>query len=82
MLSEANGTPMIYVLIFLFYIGVKSINNVVIASGRQQRHSVIHIRVSILLQTPLLSRLPQNVDIMPSSMKARKLRHRGRKELA
>ena len=33
---------------FLFYIGVKLINNVVIVSGEQQRDSAIHIHVSVL----------------------------------
>ena len=38
------------------------INNVVIVSGGQQRDSVIHIHVSILPQTPLVSRLPHNIE--------------------
>ena len=46
----------------LFYVGVQSINNVVIISGGQQRDSVIHINVSILPQTPLPSRLPHNFE--------------------
>ena len=33
---------------FLFYIGIESINNVVIVSGEQQRDSVILVCVSIL----------------------------------
>ena len=47
---------------FLFCIGVKPINNVVIVSGEQQRDSAIHIHVSILSQTPLPSRLPHNIE--------------------
>ena len=35
---------------YLFYIGVWSMNNVVIVSGAQQSDSAIHIHVSILLQ--------------------------------
>ena len=42
-----------------------TINNVVIDSGEQQRHSAIHTHVSILLQTPLSSRLPQNIEQFP-----------------
>ena len=34
-----------------------------INSGEQQRDSVIHIHVSILPQTPLLSRLPHNIEL-------------------
>ena len=37
------------------------INNIVIVSGAQQSNSVIHIHVSIL-QTPLPSRLPHNIE--------------------
>ena len=47
---------------FLFYIGVKLNNNVVIVSGEQQRDSAIHTHVSILPQTPLPSRLPHNIE--------------------
>ena len=47
---------------FLFCIGVLLINNVMIVSGEQQRDSAIHIHVSILFQTPLLSRLPHNTE--------------------
>ena len=46
---------------FLSYIGVQSINNIVIVSGGQQRDSAIHIHVSILPQTPFPSRLPHNI---------------------
>ena len=37
-------------------------NNIVIVSGEQWRDSAIHIHVSILLQTPLPSRLPHNME--------------------
>ena len=47
---------------FLFYIGIQSINNVVIVSGAQQNNSAIHIHVSILPQTPLQSRLLLNIE--------------------
>ena len=38
------------------------INNIMIVSGGQRRDSVIHTHVSILPQTPLPSRLPQNIE--------------------
>ena len=48
---------------FFLYIGVQLINNVVIASGGQQRDSAIHKHVSILLQTHLShNRLPRNTE--------------------
>ena len=50
--------PFFFFLSFLFYIGVKLINNVVILSGEQQRDTAIHTHVSILPPTPLPSRLP------------------------
>ena len=50
-----------FLLNFLFYIGVQPINNVVTVSGAQRRDSAVHIYVSILLQTSLLSRLPHNI---------------------
>ena len=37
-------------------------NNIVIISGEEQRDSAIHIHVSTLPQTPLLSRLPHNIQ--------------------
>ena len=37
-------------------------NNVVRVSGAQQRDSAIHMHVSILLHTPLPSRLPHNTE--------------------
>ena len=36
-----------------------------IVSGGQQRDSAIYIRVSILPATPLLSRLPHNIEQFP-----------------
>ena len=48
---------------FLFVcFGVQPINNVVIVSGEQRRDSAIHIRVSLLPQTPLPCRLPHNIE--------------------
>ena len=44
-------------LILLFYIGVQRINSVLIVSGERRKDSAIHIRESILSQTPLQSRL-------------------------
>ena len=41
----------------IFSVGVQPMNNVVIASGEQQRDSAIHTHASILPQTPLPSRL-------------------------
>ena len=55
-------------LIFLFYTGVKSINNAVIPSGRQQRDSVIHIHVSILRQTPLSSSCHITLNRVPCAI--------------
>ena len=49
----------------LFCIGVSPINNVVIVSAGQQRDSPIHIHVSILLQIPLPSRLPHDIERVP-----------------
>ena len=37
-------------------------NNVVIISGEEQSDSTIRIHVSILLQTPLPSRLPYSIE--------------------
>ena len=37
-------------------------NNVVVISGEQQRDSAIHIHASILPQTPLPSRLLDNIE--------------------
>ena len=37
-------------------------NNIVIVSGEQGRDSAIHIPVSILPQTAILSRLPHNTE--------------------
>ena len=47
---------------FLFYIGIHLINNLVIVSGEEQRDSAIRIHVSILPQTPLLCRLPHDIE--------------------
>ena len=50
-------------LSFYFVLGYSQLtNNVVIISGEQQRDSAIHIHVSTLPQTPLLSRLPHNIE--------------------
>ena len=46
---------------FLFCIEIEQINNVIDLGG-QQRDSAIHIHVSILPQTPFLSRLPHNIE--------------------
>ena len=40
-------------------------NHVVIVSDKQQRDSAIHIHVSILLQMPLPSRLPHDIEQSP-----------------
>ena len=47
---------------FLFCIGVQPVNNIMIVSGGQQRDSAIHTHVSISTQTPLPSRLPDNIE--------------------
>ena len=54
-----------FVFSFLFYTGVQPIDNVVMASGGQQRDSDIRIHVSILPQTPLPPRLPHNIKQTP-----------------
>ena len=54
--------PHFFFWTFYFVLGVWSINNIVIVSGGQQRNSAIHIRVSILPQAPLPSRLPYNIE--------------------
>ena len=51
----------IYTLTF-FKLFVLSFNDVVIISREQQSGLVIHIHVSILLQTPLPSTLPHNIE--------------------
>ena len=60
-LCEVTATVKFF-LNFLFYFEVQSVNNVVTVAGRQQGNSAIHIHVSILLQSPLSSRLPHNVE--------------------
>ena len=45
---------------WLNWLNWQPINNVVIVSNRQQKNSAIHIHVFILLQTPLLFRMPHN----------------------
>ena len=47
---------------FLFYIGVKPVNNVVLVSDGQQGDSALHRHVSILPQIPFPSRLPHNIE--------------------
>ena len=42
--------------------GVWPINKIVIFSSEQQRDSAIHIHVSVLPQTPFISRLPHNIE--------------------
>ena len=49
-------------LTFLFCVGVELMNNIVVVSGEQRRDSAIHTHVSILPQTPVLSRLPHNIE--------------------
>ena len=49
--------------LFYFVLGYNQLtSNVVIVSGEQWRDSAEHIHVSILPQTPLLSRLPHNTE--------------------
>ena len=52
--------PPSYTLNFLFCTGVLPVSSVVIVLGEQWRDSVIHIHGSILLSTPLPSRLPHH----------------------
>ena len=53
--------------IFLFYIGVQFINNVLLVPGEGQSDSVIHIHLSILFQIlfsiKLLSRVPCTIQL-------------------
>ena len=56
------GSISLFIMNFLYCIGVQPVNNVVIASGEQQMESAKHIYVSILPQTPLASRLPHNIE--------------------
>ena len=58
----------IFYLNFLFFFGVLPMNNVVIVSGEQGRDSAIHIRVSILLLTPLPSRLSITLSRVPCAL--------------
>ena len=51
-----------FIIFFKFCIEVYLSNSSVIVSGGQQRDSAVHIRVSILPQTPLASRLPQTIE--------------------
>ena len=58
-----------YILFKLFiFFGVLPMNNVVIVSGEQGRDSAIHIRVSILLLTPLPSRLSITLSRVPCAL--------------
>ena len=61
---EFKNCLLIQLLFFfnLFCFGVQPINNVIIVSGGQQRDSAICIHVSILLQTPIPSMLPHNIE--------------------
>ena len=49
-----------FFLIFLFYIGVQPISNIVIISDGQRRDTTIYIHVSIFPQIALPSKLPHN----------------------
>ena len=59
--QDEQGKPFFF-FIFLFYIRVGPINNVVMVSGGQQSNSAIHIHVSIFPQIPPTSRLPHNIE--------------------
>ena len=48
-------------IFYFYFFYIELMSNVVIVSGTQQRGSAIHM--SILPQTPLLSKLPHNTDI-------------------
>ena len=61
-LSFHQQRPKFLFKIFLFCIGVEPINNVVKISGEQQRDPAMHLWVFVLLQTPLSSRLPYNIE--------------------
>ena len=50
-----------YLFIILFYIGVSLISSVVLVSGVQHSHAVIHTHVSILFQNFFPFRLLQNI---------------------
>ena len=53
---------------FLICIGVQLINNIVIVSGEQQRHSAVHIHVSILPQTSLFCKLSMTGLFYPNQL--------------
>ena len=57
-------SQLVFVFFFNFFVclGVELINNVVIVSGGQRRDPAICVRVSILSQAPLPSRLPRNIE--------------------
>ena len=60
--SSSPRISMIYFFNFLFYIGVSPVKTVMLVSDEQQRNSGIHTHLSVLSQTPLLSRLPHDVE--------------------
>ena len=51
---------LLFFLIFLFYIGVQPISNMVIISDGQRRDTTTYIHVSIFPQIALPSKLPHN----------------------
>ena len=60
---ETRESSKRFLSFFFFELGYSKLaNNVVIVSGEQQRVSAIHIHIYILLQTPLPSRLPNNIE--------------------
>ena len=62
--SEHRWVPFsfLFLINFLFCIRVEPIHNAVVTSGEQWRDSAIHLHGSTLPQTPLPSRLPQNIE--------------------
>ena len=49
--TAVEGDRFFFFFSFLFYTGVKPINNVVIVSGGQQRDAMVHIQASVLKVT-------------------------------
>ena len=62
--SGADLCAWVFFFLFFFFLASYFVlgYSLVIVSGQQWRNSAIHIRVSILLQTPLPSRLPHNIE--------------------
>ena len=61
-LSHILNLMIIFIYLFLNFIGVQLIYNVVLVLGVQQRDSVIHIHIFILFQILFSYRLSENAE--------------------